>query len=128
MLILLCSILACKPETTNEALLRAFKAVCWVESKGDPNAVNRDEHAIGIAQIRPIMLADANRIIGYQKWDTMSCYDPVQSWEIFRLVVKYYHPKGGPEQWSRLWNAGPNWRAKLSKTDGYWKKVRAAMK
>jgi hypothetical protein len=111
-----------------EILLRkTFWAVAWVESRGDPKAHNKPEDAAGIIQIRPIMLADANRIIGYDKWSLADRFDAQKSYEIFRLVVRHYHPNGTPEQWVRCWNGGGNWRKHSHLTDHYWRKVRAQM-
>lgn len=129
MLTLITSLLFCKSPTTPDQetlLLRTWFAICWVESRGDPKAYNREEHAVGIAQIRPIMLADANRIIGYERWDTMDCYNPAQSYKIFRLVVRYYAPRGGPEQWARIWNGGGKGHKRPS-TLPYWAKIKARM-
>lgn len=106
---------------------RTFWAVAWTESSGDPRAFNRRENAAGIVQIRPIMLRDANRIIGYPKWSLADRFDVEKSYAMFRLVCRYYENKGGAEQWSRLWNAGPDWRKNRAATDRYWAWVQAAL-
>ncbi len=36
--------------------------LCMVESSCDPNAVNLDEDAVGVLQIRPILIDDLNRL------------------------------------------------------------------
>lgn len=108
-------------------LRRTFWAVAWVESGGDPRAVNVRERAVGIVQIRPIMLRDANRIIGKRKWRLSDRWNVEQSWQMFRVVMRYYYPKGGPEQWCRCWNGGPD-GPRESATLPYWHKVQSALK
>jgi len=107
-------------------LRRTFWAVAWVESRGDPRAFNRSEQAAGIVQIRPIMLADANRIIGWQRWTPADRFDVEQSWHMFRVVCRYYAPQGTPEQWARIWNGGPRGMKKAN-TIAYWLKVKGAL-
>jgi hypothetical protein len=109
------------------ALRRTFLAVAAVESHGDPRAFNRDEDAAGIVQIRPIMLRDANRIMGRQRWSLSDRWNVEKSLEMFRLVVLHYHPQDGPEQWGRCWNGGPGWRRHPHATDEYWSRVQAAL-
>ena len=108
-------------------LRRAFDAVCMVESKGDPRAVNPAEQAVGIAQIRPICLRDCNRIVGRARWTLADRLDPVKCYAMFVVYVQYYAPGGGPEAWARCWNSGPKWREKIASTNGYWAKVKAAL-
>jgi len=129
MFTLLICLTAVKPvdsETGPELLLQTFKAVCWVESGGDPKAYNAREQAAGIVQIRPICVRDCNRIIGYEKWSLADRWDPVKSWQMFRLYVRYYAPQGGPEQWARTWNGGPKGPRRAS-TLAYWQRVRGRM-
>ena len=126
MITVLISLFLCQPETTDESLLRTFKAVCWIESRGDPKAYNKAEDAAGIVQIRPIMVRDANRIIGYEKYTLADRWNPVKSWEIFRLVCRFYYPHGTPEQFARCWNGGPRGPKKPA-TLPYWLKVQRQM-
>ena len=108
-------------------LRRTFWACAQVESGGDPRAFNLKENAAGLMQIRPIMVRDANRIIGREKWTLADRWNVEQSWQMFRLIVRYYHPKGSPEQWARTWNGGGK-GAKKTSTLAYWAKVAAALK
>ena len=107
-------------------LRRTFWAVAFVESRCDPRAVNRSENAVGIAQIRPIMVCDANRIMGREKYTLADRLDVEKSWEMFRLYSRYYAPRGTPEIWARNWNGGPT-GSKKKATAGYWQKVKAQM-
>jgi hypothetical protein len=107
-------------------LIRTFWAVAWVESRGDPRAVKADENAVGIVQIRPIMVRDCNRIIGYAKWTLADRLDVERSWQMFRLYSRYYAPNGTPEIWSRNWNGGPQGHKK-SATLKYWRLVQSQL-
>jgi len=114
-------------DTKEAKLLATWNAVCWVESKGDPKAHNKDENAVGIGQIRPIMVRECNRIKNRPAFTLADRWCPVKSYEMFRTHSLHYWPDGGPEQWARGWNGGPN-GMKKSATKTYWNKVKAQMK
>jgi len=124
---LLISLMLCNPESPERQLLRTWQAVCWVESGGDPYVRPGDGgRAVGIAQIHRIMVDDCNRIAGRRRWTYANRQDPVKSLEMFRTYCLHYWPQGGPEQWSRGWNGGPQGPHKAA-TLPYWRKVQAAM-
>jgi hypothetical protein len=105
-----------------------WRAVCRVESRGDPKAYNAAEQAAGIAQIRPICLRDCNRIVELvggpaDLWTMTDRYDARKSREMFAVYVTYYHPEPDAEAWARIWNGGPKMRG----TDRYWRLVSEAM-
>jgi hypothetical protein len=108
------------------SLRRTFWAVAWVESKGDPRAVNRREQAVGIVQIRPIMVRDVNRIVGRGKYNLSDRTDVERSYEMFRLYSRYYAPRGTPEIWARNWNGGPKGSQK-QRTACYWLRVQEVL-
>ncbi|HUU94055.1 MAG TPA: hypothetical protein VM238_22920 [Phycisphaerae bacterium] len=125
MAILLVSFLASIP-LSDLQLEDTWRAVCRVESGGDPRAVGDGGRAVGIAQIHRIMVDDCNRIVGEARWTHADRLSPVKSREMFRLFCLRYHGRGGPEQWARAWNGGPRGPYKAC-TAGYWGKVRSAM-
>lgn len=51
-------------DTAETRLERLAEAFAFVESRDNPNLVNTKEDAVGWLQIRPIMVAEANRISG----------------------------------------------------------------
>lgn len=51
-------------ETVRFSLDDLIDSIALVESENNPNAINKSENAIGILQIRPIMVEDFNRIYG----------------------------------------------------------------
>lgn len=92
-------------------LMATWKAICWKESRGDPRAFKKDENAAGIGQIRPIYLADANRILGWEAFRPEDRFDPGKSYAMFHVVVCHYKPRGTPAEWARIHNGGPRgWR------------------
>lgn len=101
-------------------------AIVQVESGGDLRAIGDGGLAIGPFQIWPIMVSDANRIVGYQKWKDEDRWDLQKSVEIFRTYVRHYFLNGTDEQIARGWNGGPRGPEKPA-TKAYWVKVKAAM-
>jgi len=115
-----------------------WDATIAVESGGDPAAYNVSSGAAGVAQIRPICLADCNRIARLQGLDlefAMSDrWDPARSRLMWAVYLVYYGERyaedtGEPatdEVYARIWKGGPaGWRK--ASTSGYWDRVRAAM-
>jgi len=111
---------------TEQILLNLFLAICAVESGNNPNAVNLKENAVGVAQIRPIMVRDVNRICGAPVFGLKDRYDPEASYEMFKIYIKHYGAKT-PREVSMQWNGGPKGYEKKS-TLGYWRKVQRRMK
>ena len=107
-------------------LLRTWRAVCWVESRGDPRAVGDGGAALGVGQIHTIMVDDCNRIVGRRRWSYADRLCPVKSFQMFAVYCLHYWPAGGPEQWARAWNGGPRGPEK-SCTLAYWRRVEAAL-
>lgn len=122
-------LLLCQAATSNSresALRHTWEAMCYVESRNNPRAVNKTENAVGIGQIRPIMVAECNRLQKARTFTLAQRFDPLLSYEMFRVHSLHYWPHGGPEQWSRGWNGGPTGPRKAA-TLGYWAKIKARM-
>lgn len=92
-----------------------FKAVCAVESSGDPLAYNKAENAVGIAQIRQIRIKDYNQRTGHN-YKLVEMFNPEKA----KSVFLYYASRHKPceyEHIARSWNgSGPM-------TVIYWNKV-----
>jgi hypothetical protein len=117
----------CNPGSREAQLLATWRAVCWVESRGDPYVRAGDGgRAVGIAQIHRVLVDDVNRIAGRPVWTYADRQDPVRAYAMFRTYALHYWPQGGPEQWARGWNGGPRGPQRAA-TRGYWQKVRAAL-
>lgn len=109
---------------------RLWSAIAEVESANNPAAYCPAENAVGIAQIRPIYIADLNRIVGRDKYCLEDAWDPAKSREMFLLYTGYwierYRLPDTPENRARIHNGGPRGYRKDS-TIPYWNKVRATL-
>ena len=117
-------------ETTTSAYRMGIEplinAMILVESEGNDSAYCRHEEAVGCLQIRPIMLAECNRILKLQK--SSISYNLVDRWsreksiEIFNIINKHHNKNATYEEIARFWNGGPKWADKGA-TKKYWEKV-----
>ena len=107
----------------SQAYNRTWAAVCQKESHGDPNACARGEDAVGITQIRPVMVKECNRIarlLGLKaRWTLDDRWNPAKSREMYDVYLAYWSARyqartgkvAGPEIWCKMWNGGPDgWR------------------
>lgn len=106
------------PDCLRDCLI---KSIIHVETRGH-NVHNDKEDAIGYLQIRPVMINDVNRIIGWDKYKHSDAWDKNKSIEIFMLYQDYYNPEWDLERAARIWNGGPSGDRK-SATLKYWGKV-----
>lgn len=97
-------------------------ALALVESNNNPRAIGDAGKAIGVLQIHPIMVAEANRLAGTTyKWPD-SCYSIVNSSNIAAIYFSQW-PGASAETLARRWNGGPRGDVKKATVD-YWNKVR----
>ena len=106
--------------------------LCQVESNNQPNAIGDYGGAIGILQIRLIMIADVNRIQKETRYYLSDRWDVQKSYEIATIYFEHYGPKAirglKTEEkkvvtLARMWNGGPCGHRKLA-TWRYGRKVR----
>ena len=97
-------------------------AIIYVESRGDSMAHNKREDAVGVLQIRPIMLREVNRLLGYDKYTLKDRWSKAKSIEMFE-VIREHTTNPTDEKLARNWNGGPNGYKKQS-TLKYWNKVK----
>ncbi len=97
-------------------------AIIYVESRGDVNAYNAKENAVGCLQIRPIMLREVNRLLGYNKYKLADRWNKQKSIQMFN-VIKEHTTNPTDEKLARNWNGGWNGYKKQS-TLKYWQKVK----
>lgn len=67
-----------------------FNSLGSVESSHNAAAFNKAENAIGLYQIRPIYVRDANRILGYQVFEHKDAWNPEAAEEIIKAVTAHY--------------------------------------
>ena len=114
-----------------------------LESGGDPNAINAREDAVGLLQIRPILVEDVNRIITLEKsgdilFELEDRISPALSRTMCLIYLNYYMTKGEDRSsvlssqipvveklvfLGRIWNGGPMGYSKES-TLTYARKIR----
>jgi len=117
---------ASQNETTqgseNSELLNLILTIQFIESNHDSTRINHKEDAVGIMQVRPIMILDLNRINGFEKYKLADRYSVSKSVEMFMDYQNHYNPEMDFEVAARIWNGGPNGHKK-SVTIKYWNKV-----
>ena len=110
-------------------------AIEEVESNRNPYAINKQENALGCLQIRPIMIADYNRITGedlaHDVADNRSMAYIIAS-TIFNHYIKGIENPNA-KHLAFIWNGGgsawkrvdkPQKDRKQKMLDSYWEKVR----
>ena len=65
---------------------KLIDAIMYVESRGDSMAYNRGEDAVGVLQIRPIMLREVNRLLGYDRYNLKDRWSKAKSIEMFEII------------------------------------------
>ena len=102
------------------------EALIWVESRGKEDAYCKREDAVGVLQIRPIMVKEVNRILGLigstNIYTLEDRWNREKSIEMFNVVASYYHETSSYEKIARCWNGGPKGLQK-KQTQKYWRKV-----
>ena len=70
---------------------KLINAITAVESEGNDSARNKSG-AVGTLQIMPIMVKDANRILGEEKYSLSDRYKRDTSIEMFNVIQDHYNP------------------------------------
>lgn len=105
-------------------------AMMWVESRFDSTAYAKNESAVGVLQIRPIMVREVNRVL--KKMDKPQRYTLEDRWsltksvEMFNVIRDYYHKESSYETIARCWNGGRRGDRKKS-TEVYWQRVQLSI-
>lgn len=81
-----------------------IEALIYVESKGDRMAVG-SRNDVGVLQITPIMLEDANRIVGEERYTLDDRKDRDKSIEIFNIIQNHYNPEHDMHYALKIWNS-----------------------
>lgn len=68
------------------------KAIIWVESRGQNNAINKTSGATGCLQLMPIYVEEVNRIIGENRYSLADRTNRAKSIEMFEIYQGYYNP------------------------------------
>jgi hypothetical protein len=103
---------------------RLLNAIIQVESGGNPLRVNFGEQAMGLLQIRPVMLNEVNRILKLQgiikSFTLTDALDSTKSIQMYWIVMNFYNPANDLKTGAIVWNG-------KSKHNHYWQKVKAIL-
>lgn len=99
-------------------------AIAEVESSWVMDTVNHKENAIGLLQIRSIMVDEVNRVSTNGRYKHDDCYNPIKSIRIFLAVQNYYNPELDIKKACMVWNAGSLSKSSEYKVRDYENKVR----
>ena len=91
-------------------------ATAWVESSNDTTALNLEELAFGVYQIRAIRLKDYNTRTG-KGYTLQDCYNKQISDEIYLYYASKFHP-------SNLEGVAKSWNGSGEMTKKYWDKIK----
>ena len=94
---------ASQSQTTNQDWNTFIKALAWVESEWNPEAIGQTED-VGYLQITPIIILDANRIVGSNKYSLDDRKDINKSIEIFNVIMDNYNPTHDLNYSLKIWN------------------------
>lgn len=106
---------------------KIWKAVCKIESSGNPLAYHMEDNgfaSIGIVQIQGSRINDFKAISGIN-YSLMDMYSPDKAKRVFMWYASEINPNN-PEMISRLWNGGPSGMSKKS-TIKYWKLIQKVL-
>jgi len=83
----------CYDGSMTNLLASVISALISIESGGDVNAYNASG-AIGILQLKPVAVEEANRIIGYSKWNHEDRWDEWESIQMCFEILKFHYKRG----------------------------------
>lgn len=83
---------------------RILSAIILTESEGDSTAINEEEDAVGILQIRPVMLKHIDSV--YQNFELKDRLSVKKSIEMFDLLMRDKNPRYNLDTACLLWNCG----------------------
>lgn len=86
------------------ACYRLAHAFAVVESGDNPKAINHRENAVGLLQIRPIMIRQANMIVGEDLYELSDRHDSLVSIAIFHTVMSELNPELDVDKAIDIWN------------------------
>lgn len=92
------------PSTEWESCYKLAYAFAIVESNNNPKAINHRENAVGLLQIRPIMIRQANQIVGEDLYELSDREDSLVSLGIFHTVMSELNPELDVDKAIDIWN------------------------
>jgi hypothetical protein len=92
-------------------------ALIRVESAGNPHAVGDGGRAVGVLQMWPCAVAEANRLAGRQLWTLADRRNPQLSRAMARVILEHHYRRGHTDavslacRWRNPYSACPEWYA-----------------
>ena len=87
---------------------RFVEAVIWKESRGNENCVGDGGKAVGVLQIHPVMVREANRILRMrgeeEKYTYDDRYNKEKSIEIFNIIQDFHNEGHDFMRALQIWN------------------------
>lgn len=108
---------------------RLIYKIAMIESGHNEMCVNSKENAVGLLQIRPIMVKEVNRILGTNKYKLKDRFDKDKSIEMFKVYQGHYNPNYDYKKAAFLWNGGSNYckanKEKKKRLTKYYNKMKS---
>lgn len=106
------------PDNHEMDIMRLAYATAWVESRWNEAAVNGS--CVGFLQISPIMVREANRLLGFDCFVDGDRWDEQASIAIYHVVMDYLNPTADIVKACKIWNgAGVSQQYIQKVTDKY---------
>lgn len=78
-------------------------ALAWVESRWTDDAES-SKQAVGYLQITPVLVKDANRIVGREEFTLEGRLDRQESIRLFNVIMDNYNPEHDLQFALKIWN------------------------
>ena len=105
---------------------KILEVIMEKESNFNTKAVNKRENAVGILQIRPVMVREVNKILRRQgdsiQYTLADRFDSTKSVAMYYTFQRARNPEYDPQIACYLWNGGTRTAKKLSHQ--YWLSVK----
>jgi len=104
-----------EPITKVYSMTEKLQAIIYCETSGGLSRYNPGEtESVGLLQIRPVMVREVNRILGYQKYQLSDRLNDRKAVEMFNIFQQKHNPEMDFEKMCRLWNGGGKGMQKTS--------------
>jgi hypothetical protein len=117
-------------EIRKARVLRKIVQIERPRNSADAHRAYLREGAVGILQIREIMVGEVNRILGERRYFLSDRTDSVRSVEMFFIYQNFHNPQYNEQEACFLWCGGSSYRRATPKGWGilrnYWRVYRGS--
>jgi hypothetical protein len=91
---------------SSRSIERVIDALIQIESNGQPSVIGDDGKAVGLLQIHPVAVREANRIAGENRWKLSDRTCPAKSRAMARTILTWHYLRGvkDPIELACRWN------------------------